>query len=133
MKATLLVRKEVDVKRLILDVPVNYEEEDIPNDFPFRRNDRWVVSIDLDEHRIDNWPVEYGPASILMKVGCQGIYVLFNEDGETLVRKENDYVPNELLTGEYMDYINFKIDENGVITNFKDEPNFSDFREFDKS
>jgi len=132
MKATLLVRKEVDVKRLTIDVPVNYEEEDIPNNFPFRRDDRWVVSIDLDEHRIDNWPREYGPTSIFMKVGCQGVYDLFNEDGEALVRKENDYVPNELLTGEYMDYINFKIDENGVITNSKDKPNFSDFREFDE-
>ncbi len=47
-KAKLMQLVEVDVKQVRISLPVNYDDEDIPFDFPHRVDDVWAVTIDID-------------------------------------------------------------------------------------
>ena len=38
-----------------------------------------------------------------------------------------DYVPHGVIPGEYGDYVDFDIDENGVITNWPKHPDIRQF------
>ena len=121
----LTVKREVEAKYLTLFVPVNYEDEDMPFDAPLRIGDTWRATIDLDGGRILDWP-EGKRLSFYMKVCDSGAYALLDADRNVLARRE-DYVPNELLTGEYGDYLSLEIDETGKITNWFKRPSLADF------
>lgn len=126
MKALIPVTKEVDIKMVKVDVAVRYDEEDIPNDFPLRNGDMWSAIIEIDTGKILDWP-QGKTGEMYMKVCDQGSYFLLDEGGNTVLSIEDDYVPNGLIPGEYGDYIDLKIDENGVITNWKKHPSIADF------
>ena len=81
MKVTIQVPKEIEVSYIIIDVPVEYGEEDIPNDFPLRvkgpqlerttalgkrlTNDRWeeleLARVGREEH-LARWQALYAAA-----------------------------------------------------------------------
>ena len=126
MIAKIMVEKEVDITHVEVTIPIIYGEEDIPNDFPSRNSDIWNVTINIDNGRILNWD---GTTKLKfeMKVCDIGTYVLVDTDGKTVASIYNDYVPNNLIPGEYGDYIDLEIDEKGYITNWPKEPNFCDF------
>jgi len=126
MKTTIKVEKEVNITRLNMQVAVRYEDEDMPFDAPMRQGDMWKATIDLDNHCIVAWP-QGKTLEFYMKVCDQGSYQLIDDHGNEVLAIENDYVPNNLLPGEYGDYLELKIDENGVITNWLPSPDFSDF------
>lgn len=126
MKTTVSLPREIDVKYVCISVAVRYGEEDIPNDFPLRQGDTWTGKIDIDNGSIVDWPK--GKEGVLsMKVCDEGTYELFDVDMESISRLENDYVPNNLLPGEYGDYIDLKIDSNGTIYNWYSSPSLIDF------
>lgn len=128
MKTIIQIKKQVDIKYVLMSVAVRYEDEDIPYDFPLRKGSLWVAKIDIDKGQIVEWPKgEIG--NLKMKVCDQGSYFLIDENGETILSIEDDYVPNQLIPGSYGDYIDFQIDENGFITNWPKNPSIGDFTE----
>lgn len=124
MKFTM--KREVEAKYLELSVPVNYEDEDMPFDAPMRIGDTWRATIDLDEGRILDWPAGKTLSMECMKVVDEGVYVLLDADRNEIARRE-DYVPNDLLPGNYGDYLSLEIDETGRITNWLDDASLADF------
>lgn len=55
-----------------------------------------------------------------VKVCDSGSYQLEDDGGEVIGTRDNDYVPNKVIPGEYGDYISLRIDlETGQITNWK--------------
>ena len=126
MKVEIKVKKEVDITMVKVDVAVRYNEEDIPKDFPFRKGDMWSAIIDIDKGQVIDWPTGK-KGNLSMKVCDQGSYYLLDAEGNTVLSIEEDYVPNSLLPGKYGDYIDLHINENGIITNWYSEPDFSDF------
>ena len=128
MKTTIKIEKEVNITRLNMSVAVRYDEDDMPYDAPMREGDIWKATIDLDDKCVVLWP-KGKTLEFDMKVCDQGTYTLFDDAGNQVLEIDNDYVPNNLLAGEYGDYLELKIDENGVITNWLDDANFDDFTE----
>lgn len=118
--------KQVNVKFIKLSVPVRYEDEDMPYDFPLRQDDTWEAIIDLDTHQIENWP-QGKSGSFQMKVCDAGSYYLLDDNKEIVAGIVENYVPNRVIPGDYGDYISMKIDETGKVTNM---PNPLDFSEF---
>lgn len=126
MKAKRTIEQEVEVKTIRIEVEVRYEEEDIPNDFPMRDGDMWRADVDMDSGQIKDWP--RGKAgNLAMKVCDCGTYTLYDAQGNELARLDGDYCPNGVVPGEFGDYINLEINENGLITNWPKHPNFGSF------
>ena len=42
MKTKVKIEQEIEVSSILITVPVRYEEEDIPNDFPLRSGAGWA-------------------------------------------------------------------------------------------
>lgn len=117
MELEMKVTKSVEAVSLRCQLPVNYEEEDMPNDYPHRKNDMWDITIDLATGQIKDWPAGVPAREIDMKVVDEGVYTLLAPDGSVVAEIENDYVP-DCIPGRYGDYVEFQIDDKGVITNF---------------
>lgn len=126
MKATIKIEKEVEIVTIKIEVAVRYDEEDIPNDFPMRMGDLWSASVEVDTGKILNWPIGRS-GDLHMKVVDEGSYSLLDKDSNIILSIEQDYVPNGIVPGRYGDYIDLKIDENGIITNWKKNPSIEDF------
>lgn len=126
MKVTVKTEEEVEIKFVKVNVAVRYGEEDIPNDFPLRKGDMWSAIIDIDKGMILDWP-KGTKGELYMKVCDEGSYYLLDESGNTVLSIEEDYVPNELLPGEYGDYLDLDINEDGYINNWYSKPSLSDF------
>lgn len=127
MKATIKVKKEVEIKYLKLKVAVRYEDEDMPFDYPFRHDDVWMPLIDIDNGKILNFEY-HTDLDLHMKVCDEGSYYLFDEDNNTLLEIKNDYVPNKLIPGSYGDYIDLRISKDGTIENWYKNPSIKDFK-----
>ncbi len=130
MKLLLKVLVEKEVKSVKISVPVNYGEEDIPNDFPFRNGDMWEAEIDIETGSVKDWPIGKS-GDLKMKVVDMGTYTLLDEKGEEVAKIENDYVPNELIPGRFGDYVDLSIDENGKVKNWYDNPELTDFENYE--
>lgn len=113
MTITIPVPTEVKVAAIRLTLPVNYEEEDIPNDFPLRKDDVWQGTIDIDTGKIREWPAGHSDRLFLC-VKDSGSYFLLDADGKVVASREEQYVPN-CIPGSDGDYVEFNVDENGVI------------------
>lgn len=120
------VKNEVDIKTLVIEVPVS--DEDIAHDFPLREGNVWKASVDIDDGCIAGWPEGY-EGELYLKVVDQGTYKLLDKDSEVIIELSNDYVPNNLIPGEYGDYIELHINGSGKITNWPSSPSFEDFFE----
>ena len=140
MKANIKMKKEVEVKTLIVDAGVRYWEdatvdgvEDEQGDLiPCREGERWKPIIDIETGVITNWK-QGVKANVHYKVCDDGIYHLADEQGNILLTKEY-YVPKILdLDGEsFGDYIILNIDENGKIADWNNKPKITDFEANDE-
>ncbi len=120
--------REIEVAFVKVSVPVRYDEEDIPNDFPLRKGDVWEAIINADTGEIQGWPQH--PACLLhMKVVDEGSYYLLDENKNQIAALVQEYVPHGIIPGEYGDYIVFEISETGRITNWKTRPDVTAFFE----
>jgi len=115
----IMEKHSIEATTILLEAPIRYGEEDMPNDAPFRKGDMWYVSIDIATGKIKDWP-NGKTLSINMKVCDMGTYRLMNADIEVATIEE-DYVPSFFPGEHYGDYIEFDIDANGVIANWKDK------------
>jgi len=129
MKFTMPCTKEIDIKYLKVILPIRYEEEDIPNDFPLRIGDTWTAEINMDTGIIKNWPIGKHGKIDYMKVCDEGTYILIDEHGGIVKEIRRDYVPNKLLPPNdgYGDYVTLDIDVNGKILNWYSSPSLSNF------
>lgn len=109
---------EVEVSAIRISVPVRYDEEDMPKDYPHRTGDVWTVTVDVETGQIRDWPAGVEPRDIEMKVVDGGTYELLDPAGKVVAGIEQDYVP-DCIPGDYGDYIDFKIDATGRIANWK--------------
>ena len=125
MKVKIPITKEVDIKYITIEIAVRYEEEDIPNNAPMRDGDMWKASVDIDTGKINDWP-QGQTLDLYMKVCDEGMYRLFDADWNELACIDG-YVPNGIVPGSYGDYVDLKIDESGVITNWPTNPKFDNF------
>jgi hypothetical protein len=121
MKLIVPSKVEVNLDRIIIDVPVLFGEEDIPKDFPLRRagapgeEDRWVATVDIHTGKIREWP-EGKTGILFMKVCDAGTYTLLDRDGKQIAER-TDYVPY-VIPSEGSDYIDLKIGSDGIIANW---------------
>lgn len=136
MKATIKIKKKVDVKYLKIDAGVRYWEDGKVNDkeddpskpsMPFavfcKKDDekgiyldcyRWQLSIDVENGDIIGWP-EGVSASTCYKVCDDGTYSLLDKN-KKVIKEVDSYVPDCL--GSYGDYIELNIDSSGHIENW---------------
>jgi len=126
MKTKIKIEQEVEIKTIRIEVAVRYEEDDIPNSFPLRQGDMWRADVDVDTGRITGWPAGQ-TGEMHMKVCDEGTYTLFDQHGNQIAKHENDYVPHGIVPGIYGDYIELKINADGIITNWPKKPNADDF------
>lgn len=102
------------------DATVNGVEDTVGTLIPCREGDEaWAPMIDLATGKIENWR-QGTKADIHYKVCDDGAYELRNEAGD-LVRRVTGYVIKMMCPEEngYGDYVIMKVDENGVIANWK--------------
>ena len=116
----------VNIAYVRMVLPVDYGDEDMPEDFPLRDGDTWDATVDLETGRILNFPEDYPEFDLHMKVCDGGVYKLHDASHVVLATIE-DYVPS-LIPNEYGDYVTLKI-AGGVITNWK-KPNKSKIMQF---
>ena len=127
MKANVTIQKQVEIDAVELHVPVLHGDEDMPSDYPFRKGDMWGPQIEIDTGRIVGWPENIKANKLYIKVRDNGLYILLDESWNIIASISDDYVPNGVIPGEYGDYIEMDIDENGVILNWPDNPDVSAF------
>lgn len=127
MKVRVFKPVEIEVHAVRISFDAEYLEE-VP---PFMLDDRnnFQLTIEVDTGRIMNWPSEenIGVLDFSAKVGDCGTYTLLAADGSEIISIVEDYVPNNLIPGEYGDYIDLKISAEGVITNWPENPNVYQF------
>jgi hypothetical protein len=117
MKYTINKPVKIDIKYLKIEVPVRYEDEDIPYDAPMRQGDEWNAIIDIDRGTILDWPVGRS-LDMYMKVCDSGCYHLLDGEMTAVASLINEYVPHGVVPGEYGDYIHLNIDKDGKILNW---------------
>lgn len=131
MKTRIPTTIEVIITHVLVNLPVRYGEEDIPNDFPLRDGDWWNAKINIDTGKIEGWP-EGKTGKFYMKVVYQGTYRLVDDKGSILLSIANDYVPHGVIPGDSGDYVDFKIDAGGTITNWPKRPDIREFLKTDE-
>ena len=128
MKIELTVKKEFEVKTLLVEADVRYWEDATVNGvedengdlMPCKVGNTWKPIIDLETGLITNW--EKGKeANIHYKVCDAGEYWLQDENGEKIVKAKGYYVPDFLAIDDsgYGDYIIMKVDKDGKINNWR--------------
>lgn len=128
MKATIkeFVERDIEIAFIRLILPVNYEEEQIPNNFPMRIGDTWDATINLDTGSIVGWGTH--PACRLhLKVTDGGSYILLDSNLLTIAELDQEYVPHGMIPGSYGDYVDLQISENGIVTNLPKNIDISAF------
>jgi len=127
MKFTINTPVTYDVYYLRLAIPIDPLENP---DVPLASNDGtwWEVEIELATGRILQWPYDR-PVDIYQKVRDEGIYQLLDINSRSVRAISGCYVPNKLLPGSDEDYLNLRINSNGVIANWPNRPNLSDFNQ----
>lgn len=125
--------QSVEIKYIKIDIPCRYNDEDILYDFPLRvkdeegkEYDRWVATVDLETGQIQEWP-NGKTGELFMKVRDEGYYHLLTPDGKEIASIEGDYVPSA-VPGEFGDYVDLRINEEGIITNWVACPSLEDFK-----
>lgn len=133
-----LLKNDIAIKSQYIHISIPYYEDDyqfwgeLGENNPFyslvTSKERWEITVNLSSHTIIEWQKEIGICQVFAKVRDEGIYKLLDENKIPFCQLSG-YVPNKILppTNGYGDYLELKIDENGVITNWYDKCDFSEF------
>ena len=131
MKTTIKIEKEVDIKKIKIDIAPRYiGDDDMPTDFPLLTENKsaWIAVVGVDTGVIENWP-QGEEREMHVKVCDAGSYHLIDESDNVIGSIINSYVPNGIVPGSYGDYVELKIDGTGKITNWPSSPDLSEFFE----
>lgn len=123
----LRVIREVEASYVEITIPVR-DEDDMPSDSPLLANGIWKATVNVSTGQIFDWP-EGETLEFYIKVVDRGIYILKDIQGNQIGGIVQDYVPHSLIPGEYGDYIELKISDKGVITNWPSQGSLSDFED----
>lgn len=124
MKVVIKKTKNVEAKILSVNAGVRYWEdatvngvEDIDGTLiPCKNSNSWCPEIDIDNGKIINW--EIGKvAQIHYKVCDSGSYYIKDEDGNVILKIEDNYVPDIMCPegSGYGDYIIMNVNSDGSI------------------
>lgn len=107
------------------DATINGKEDEDGTLTPCKDGDYWCPLINIETGVIENWEIGK-TADVHFKVCDDGEYSLLNPFKEVVIKKDG-YVPDCLSINDagYGDYIIMKIDEKGLIEDWK--PNIDDF------
>ena len=72
MKITVLKPTEIEITHVRVEVPVRFQDEDMPFDYPLRDGNWWRATIDLETGQIESWPGTEEPTRFHMKVCDEG-------------------------------------------------------------
>ena len=88
----------------------------------------------MKTHQLLNWKLEYGTLYLQAKICDSGTYFLLDKD-KKVICKITGYVPNGLIpeSDDCGDYIRLKINSDGTIENWPENPDYSDFIEDSES
>ena len=88
----------------------------------------------MKTHQLLNWKLEYGTLYLQAKICDSGTYFLLDKDKKAIC-KIAGYVPNGLIpeSDDCGDYIRLKINSDGTIENWPENPDYSDFIEDSES
>lgn len=105
-------------------------EELYVNKYPLVSKGMWSGIVDLKTHKLLNWKPEYGDLYLQAKTCDSGTYILLDKDKKAIC-KITDYVPNGLIpeSDDCGDYIRLRINSDGTIENWPENPDYSDFIE----
>ena len=100
------------------------------NKYPLVSKGMWSGIVDLKTHKLLNWKHEYGDLFLQAKICDSGTYFLLDKD-KKVICKITDYVPNGLIpdSDDCGDYIRLRINSDGTIENWPENPDYSDFTE----
>ena len=126
MKVFVKRQCEVEIAFVRIAAPVEHGEDDMPNEFPFRRGDVWDVVVEADTGKIVDWPSGV-THELCMKVCDQGSYYLLGAKRRVIAAIKEDYVPNGVVPGSYGDYIEMTITADGTITEWPKKLDVSEF------
>ncbi len=126
-----VVNTSYKIETLKMSLPIRYHDEDMPFDFPMRVNDVWTANINVDSGQIQDWPENQPAHSLHLKIVDTGSYYLIDDSGKQVASLEQEYVPNDLVPGEYGDYVILEISPTGLITNWPSNPSAEAFEDID--
>ena len=127
MKVTIIKKEEVEVKFVLIDInPRHLDEEEKP--VPLLKGERWNVIVDISTGKIRDWP-QGEEREYYWKICDAGSYHLLDENDRIQLSINNNYVPNNLLPGDYGDYLDLRINSEGVITSWLSNPTAEDFND----
>ena len=100
------------------------------NKYPLVAKGMWSGIINLKTHQLLNWKLEYGTLYLQAKICDSGTYFLLDKD-KKVICKIAGYVPNSLVPDSDAcgDYIRLRINSDGTIENWPENPDYSDFVE----
>lgn len=109
-------------------------EQMYENKYPLVSKGLWSGIIDLKTNKLLNWKSEYGDMYLQAKVCDSGTYFLLDKDKKAIC-KIAGYVPNGLIpeSDDCGDYIRLRINSDGSIENWPENPDYSDFIEGSES
>lgn len=126
MKVTVYKPVELEIHTVRIEVELHDDvSESLPNHL-FNDDGELDLLIEVDTGKVVSWQGSE-PVNIYDKVNDNGVYTLFGTDGLEVGKIDNYYVPNDLIPGDYGDYINLEINADGVITNWPKHPNVLQF------
>ena len=104
------------------------------NKYPLVSKSMWSGIINLKIHKLLNWKPEYGDLYLQAKICDSGTYFLLDKEKKAIC-KIAGYVPNGLIPDQddCRDYIRLKINSDGTIENWPENPDYSDFIEGSKT
>ena len=120
MKTTLVeaIKRVVDIKQVSINIPLRDGDVESDLDIPFIKDNVLRCVVDIDSGRIQTWP-QGQTMKLCSKVCDEGIYKLFDTKGNCIASINEDYVPNNLIPGDYGDYVILDVDTDGLIKNWK--------------
>jgi hypothetical protein len=121
----IILTKPVDHEISYIRIIVPVHGEDVPPDLPFMQvGGVWDVIVNLATGEIQGlrhapWPKGQDLSfDLYWKIVDRGTYRLLGPDYTVVCSIEQDYVPNGVIPGEWGDYIDLKINQDGFITNW---------------
>ena len=100
------------------------------NKYPLVAKGMWSGIINLKTHKLLNWKPEYGDLYLQAKICDSGTYFLLDKN-KKVICKLAGYIPNGLIpdSDDCGDYIRLRINSDGTIENWTENPDYSDFIE----
>lgn len=126
MKVEVYKPVELEIHTVRIEVELH---DDVSESLPkhlFNDDGELDLLIEVDTGKVVSWQGSE-PVNIHDKVRDNGVYTLFGSDGLEVVKIDNYYVPNNLIPGDYGDYINLEINSDGFVTNWPKYPSVLEF------